>query len=57
MESCFDARRADIILPACMIIQRLMEICGQSQIITSSRGVRHGLIDRSRGFGRKPFGT
>jgi exopolyphosphatase/guanosine-5'-triphosphate,3'-diphosphate pyrophosphatase len=49
-----DPARADIILPACMIMQRLMEICGQEEIITSSRGVRHGLIDRSRGFGRKP---
>lgn len=38
-----DPDRADIILPACMIMQRLLEICGQEEIITSSRGVRHGL--------------
>lgn len=50
-----DPTRADIILPACMIMQRIMDICGQDEIITSSRGVRHGLI--GRGFGRKPIGA
>ncbi|MCB5271611.1 MAG: hypothetical protein LHW56_07180 [Candidatus Cloacimonetes bacterium] len=38
-----DPSRADIILPACMLMQRLMEICGQEEIITSTKGVRHGL--------------
>lgn len=43
--SGMDPSRADIILPACMIMQRLMEIYGQEEIITSGRGVRHGLVD------------
>lgn len=38
-----DPARADIILAACLIMQKLMEIYGQHEIITSSRGVRHGL--------------
>lgn len=39
-----DPARADIILAACLIMQRLMEIYGQEEIIVSSRGVRHGLV-------------
>ncbi|MCB5252939.1 MAG: hypothetical protein RBR69_03475 [Candidatus Cloacimonadaceae bacterium] len=39
-----DPARADVILPACMIMYRLMDIFGQEEIIVSSRGVRHGLV-------------
>lgn len=40
-----DPARADIILPACMIMKRLMEIFGAEEITVSSRGVRHGLVN------------
>jgi exopolyphosphatase / guanosine-5'-triphosphate,3'-diphosphate pyrophosphatase len=38
-----DPTRADIILPAAMIMLKLMDIYQQRYILASSRGVRHGL--------------
>jgi len=39
-----DPTRADIILPAAMIMLKLMDIYQQRYILASSRGVRHGLV-------------
>ncbi len=40
-----DPARADIILPAGMIMLQLMDLFQQQTIVVSSRGVRHGIAD------------